>query len=155
MPPGLISGRIFLVLGDTHASSEALTIKGSASEQKFPMERPGGLVEGAGIDQESGSSLYHASSEFRKPEVVAYSNSHFAVFCVKDTNLFAWDERFGLVVGDLSWDVDVEEVHFVVLGLEFSLGVDHEGSIAKLVILPARNCADGVHLILFADFLDG
>lgn len=155
MPPGLISGRIFLVLGDAHASSEALAIKCSASEQKFPMERPCGLVEGTGIDQESGSSLYHESSEFREPEVVAYSNSHFAVFCVKDTNLFAWDERFGLVVGDLSWDVDVEEVHFVVLGLEFSLGVDHEGSIAKLVILPARNCADGVHLILLAYFLDG
>ena len=59
MPPGLINGRVLLVLGAAHADGKALSVQSASSEQELPMEWSSDLVETAGVNEDSGAFLAH------------------------------------------------------------------------------------------------
>ena len=120
------------------------------------MERSGGQVETAGVDEEVGSSLPHEHGQLRESEVIANANAHLAVFSVKDTNVLSSVEGFRFVVCDFPRDVDVKEMHFIVGGLQFSLGVDDEGSVEEFLVGSfSGDGSNGVHAILGGLLLDG
>lgn len=156
MSPCLVNAWVVLVLGCTHGADVALAVERSCPDEKFPVERSGGQVEAAGIDEEVGSSLPHKHGQLGESEVIANANTHLAVLGVKDTNVLSSVEGLGFVVGDFSGDVDVKEMHFIVGGLQFSLGVDDEGSVEEFLVGGfAGDGSNGVHAILGGLLLDG
>ena len=119
------------------------------------MRWPRCLVEAAGIEQHRCALLPHQQPQLSKAQVVADGEPEPAELSVEHAGLAALREGLRLLVGDLAGNVDVEEVQFVVGILELSVRVDDEGSVEELSFGPARDAADGVHLVLAALLLDG
>ena len=155
MAPGLVDFGVLLVLRYAYAYGVALVVECSASQQQLPVQGTSRLVEASRVQEYSSAFLGHHQGKLCKPDVVTYPKAHFAVFCIKHTNLMTWAESLRLIVGDLTRNIDVEKMRFVILFLELSFGIYDEGSIEKLLIGFARDGADCVHFVVKADLFDG
>mmetsp|Transcript_3488 Transcript_3488/g.12391 ORF Transcript_3488/g.12391 Transcript_3488/m.12391 type:complete len:277 (-) Transcript_3488:61-891(-) len=117
--------------------------------QELPVERTRGHVESARIHHDFGTTSSGDGGQLWEPHVVADPDAELSCRRVHHRGVLARRERVGFAHGDLSWDVDVEQVHFSMLGQARPIWTVHATRVVELAAMRFGNgSADDRHLVL-------
>ena len=77
------------IIGGSRTDSENLIVDGAAAEHQLPVKRTGRLVECRRNKDDLSTAVCHQAGKFRKAEIVADAQSHFAPFRIKNGNFIS------------------------------------------------------------------
>jgi hypothetical protein len=113
---------------------ENLIVHRPRTRLQFPVQRAGGHVERAGVEQEKRAFAGGDGGELGEADVVADSDGDLSVLGeVYEGDFVARGEHVALAELNLAGDVDVEEVHFAVGSQE--LAARREGQVGVVPLL--------------------
>lgn len=117
-----------------------LIVERAGARQELPVERAGGGVEGARIDEKLSTVVGVELSERSEADVVADAETEAAkAERVEESKVGARRQCARLDKGDAALDIDVKEMHFAILGEQRSVDVEHAAGVVEAVAVALRN----------------
>jgi hypothetical protein len=131
------------VSGWGYSGHKALCINGSSSLEQLPMCGTSGGVESTWIKQHTAACLPEQHCQIRESNIIANANATFPVRSIECCQVLARRECVGFPKCYFAWNIDIEKVHFSVLGKYLSVRTVHHACIVDLagcVTLRDRSC---------------
>lgn len=117
-----------------------LIVESAGACEQLPVERAGGGVECARIDEKLSAVLGVELSERSESHVVADSEAEAAkARRVEESKVGAGRQRARLDKGDAALDINIEQMHFAILGQQRAVLVENDAGVVQSVAVALWN----------------